>query len=343
MQTRRPTIRVVAAAAKVSPMTVSLALRDHSSLPATTRLAIQKLAREMDYRPNPLVSTLMSQLRSTHSGNYVATLGLVTGYKPGEVGHLEIPAHRSIVGARQRAEQLGYILDEFRIKDPGMTSRALSKILIARGIYGLIIPGLRKSQGHLSLDWSRFSSCAMGYSMLRPDLHRVVNHQFQTIRIALRELKHRQYRRIGLALPADLDKRVDHNWLAGFLAFQHSQPRQCCVPPFIASAYSRQAFEKWFQKHSPDAVIAIDTQTLDWIRGLGRDVPNEVGFAHLDCSRLQADLAGVDQNPELVGAAAVDSVNAQLQRNERGIPDSPKITMIKGVWVDGKTVRHPGS
>lgn len=50
--------------------------------------------------------------------------------------------------------------------------------------------------------------------------------------------------------------------------------------------------------------------------------------------------AGVNQHAKVIGAAAVDLVNGQLQRNEFGIPAHPKLVLIKGEWVDGETVRH---
>ena len=56
-----PTQREIAQQAGVSQMAVSLALRDSPTLPAATRQRIQKLARELGYRPDPMLSTLMRQ------------------------------------------------------------------------------------------------------------------------------------------------------------------------------------------------------------------------------------------------------------------------------------------
>jgi hypothetical protein len=39
----------------------------------------------------------------------------------------------------------------------------------------------------------------------------------------------------------------------------------------------------------------------------------------------------------MVGAAAVDTVVAQIHRNERGVPVFPKTVMIEGSWMDGET------
>lgn len=54
-----------------------------------------------------------------------------------------------------------------------------------------------------------------------------------------------------------------------------------------------------------------------------------------------ADGAGVvgKQNSKWVGAARIDLIDAQLRRNERGVPQFPKTLLIQGHWVPGPTVR----
>jgi LacI family transcriptional regulator len=63
------------------------------------------------------------------------------------------------------------------------------------------------------------------------------------------------------------------------------------------------------------------------------------GGRSTDWSPKCPELAGIDQNANLVGEAAVDLLIGQLQRNERGLPDYPKTTLVGGTWVDGASVR----
>ncbi len=67
--------------------------------------------------------------------------------------------------------------------------------------------------------------------------------------------------------------------------------------------------------------------------------PNDVGFATLGWSETAPEQTGIRQNWAKVAAAAIDLVIAQLQRNDRGIPDFPKTTLIEGTWMPGTTVR----
>jgi len=68
-------------------------------------------------------------------------------------------------------------------------------------------------------------------------------------------------------------------------------------------------------------------------------IPQDIAFAHLSLPSIFSNrkLSGLDQNWGLAGAAAVDSVVAQIHRNERGIPDIPKTLMVEGRWIEGET------
>ena len=53
------TMKSIAAQAGVTQATVSMSLANNPRIPVTTRERIQAIARKLDYRPNPYVSTLM--------------------------------------------------------------------------------------------------------------------------------------------------------------------------------------------------------------------------------------------------------------------------------------------
>ena len=72
-----PTMRQLAALAKVSRTTISLALRNHPSIPASTRDRIQQLARQHGYRSDPLITTLMNQLRLSRKKRSVEKLAYI--------------------------------------------------------------------------------------------------------------------------------------------------------------------------------------------------------------------------------------------------------------------------
>lgn len=62
--------------------------------------------------------------------------------------------------------------------------------------------------------------------------------------------------------------------------------------------------------------------------------PGEVGFVDLACHDRGGN-AGIYQNWEQMGEAAVDTLVAMLNRGERGVPEFAPHTLTAGVWVDG--------
>src|ERR1041385_5982377 len=100
------TLRLIADASGVSHMTVSLALRNDPHISPPTRQRIQSVARSMGYRRNPLVSDLMTRMRTARTLDSSAIIAHVTAiHKPG--GWRDYyPNREYIEGATQRAEAL---------------------------------------------------------------------------------------------------------------------------------------------------------------------------------------------------------------------------------------------
>src|SRR2546430_2507830 len=159
--------------AGVSRAAVSLALRNHPSLPPQTRSRIQRAAEELGYRPNPLVSALMKYQRSVKITEPTGvTLAFVSKFSHRDRWQSYLSPDL-IIGAAVNAQKQGYHLEEFWIGDLGMSNERFWKMLHHRGIRGMIIAPLPSAHGHLRFEWSHFSSVVIGYTMARPGFHRV--------------------------------------------------------------------------------------------------------------------------------------------------------------------------
>lgn len=98
------------------------------------------------------------------------------------------------------------------------------------------------------------------------------------------------------------------------------------------------AFIDWVRRSRADAVIGTDSRVLGWLKRAGLRVPDDVAYADLDVSSADGTMAGIYQDAEGIGAAALDLVAGQLLRHERGLPDKPKAVLIESRWVGGATV-----
>lgn len=336
----RTTMQQIADKAGVSRMAVSLALRGSKKVSAKTTARIREVAEELGYRPNPLISALMTHLRQTRPAAQQTTIAYATAFPTNDEWRKSAHFVRFFEGARRRAEALGYVLEEWWLRPPGMSEQRISEILFNRDIHGLLVAPLPLEIGDLHLDWPKLSCATIGYSLRDTALHRASNDQYGSIQLALRELTSLGYHRIGLVVPRGEDLRVEQRWSAAMLADQAALAPEDRIPLLIADGPLGSQFPDWFRAHRPDAVLSTSGECLALLHDMAVRVPKDVGFAHLGITPGENETAGIDQRSELVGAAALDLVDTLLRSNERGLPKLRRSILISGVWVPGATVRE---
>jgi len=341
------TLHDVARKAGCHYSTVSLALRHDPRLRKETREKILRVARAMDYSPDPLTRALAIYRTSLKPATYHATLAWLSNEDPSLLNPKYI-GRRYALGARQRAAELGYKLEEFRLHESGMTVQKFPKILRSRGINGILVAPrhAEQRQTEIHMDWTRFPAVTFGYSLAWPPLHLVTNYHHGSVRIALGELLRLGYQRIGLIVDKVGNDRVDGNWVGGYMAEIIRQE----LEPFVflrnrgnaitlLDAQEAPRLKAWLKKTKLDAVI-IDYSApfIRWFpRACGLRVPDDIGVVSLNVdSPIQS---GIDQNEHEIGAAAIDLLVNLIHTNERGIPTIPRRLLIEGTWRAGKTVR----
>jgi DNA-binding LacI/PurR family transcriptional regulator len=335
----RITLRDIARRAGCHFSTVSLALRGRPGLPEATRSRIRQAAEELGYRPDPMLASLAGYRHERKAGRYRATLAWVTNF-PTRDGWRDVEIYAEyFAGARERAQNLGFALREFWLRQDAMTPARASQILSARGIDGLVIAPQPTPAVSLALEWARFSSVTIGYSLASPALHMVCPNQYRCIKLAMEQLRRRDYRRIGLVMLGASDERVDNNWLAGYLIAQRSLAAADRIAPLLLDRWDEAEFARWLQRARPDAIVSKCAEALPALRRLGHRLPETLGAAFLTGVKATRETSGVSEAPLEVGAAAIDYVAGMVHRAERGVPDLPRRLLIDGQWFDGRTVR----
>lgn len=354
MNERRITLADVAARAGVHVTTVSLALRNHPRLPADTRARIRSLAEQMGYRPDPFLRALVAYRSQMMPRRHPPTLAYVTNWNT-RWGWKKVTAHPDFfAGAERKAQELGFHLDHFWMREPDLTHSRLSAILCARGINGLIIAShMREVDVALHFDWSRFSAVKIDYFPHKPELHNVTNDQCGIVRLAMRRVMALGYRRIGFVMHRGWDHSVDNLWSAGFLCEQQNLAPDERVPIFVFPAREpmdawfneskaevvapSETFTAWFRQHQPEVIISKWSFVQPRLAELGLRVPGDVAFADVFLETFDGTVAGVRQNYQTVGELAVEILAGQLQHNKYGIPEIPTTTFVEGTWFEGET------
>lgn len=339
---KRPTIKDIAARVGVHHTTVSLALRNHRSIPKETRDRIRNAAEYLGYRQDPMLSALMRYRRSLRLPVEEPVVLWITNYPLRDGWRQPRLFSELFDGAAQRATQRGFRLEEFWLREEGMSVARADQIIRARGISALILAPQPHAGISLDLSWDEFSAITIGYTLSSPRLHLVSNHHFSSMSLLAHKLTERGYRRIGLALPRIVDLRVNRGWLGGYLAHQADLPPESQLPPLLFDALSDSDLARWLKSNRPDAIIsAISEGEPVWnaLLRLGIRIPTDLGYALTSLHTADDGRAGIYENSGSIGAAAMEQLTAQWQRNERGIPKIPNRILIDGTWMPGWTIR----
>ncbi len=332
-----PTMEDIARRAGVSKMTVSRSLRNQPAISLATRNRIVKIAKSLGYRLNPILSRF-----SSHSKReiYHGTIGVIDNF-PAENGVFKAKGFReSFRGATERAKELGFKLEVIWIRQPGMNLKRVTTILLARNIQGLLLAPQPEVRSELQIDWERFSVVAFGYTLEKPRFHRVAIHQLRTMEMVLCRLRSAGYRRIGLAIRELYDKRINYNYVGGYLLEHLQFCTKEQLPPLLN--FSKQDFFSWHGKHRPDVIIASNgARIVEWARESKIQIPKDLGLVDLASHPSSEDyFSRINFCSFEIGQRAVDLLVGMLNRNERGIPKTPIIHLIEGSWKQGKTTKE---
>ncbi len=341
----QPTMTEVAKAVGVSKNTVSLALRGSPRISAPMRERIAEKAREMGYRLNPTVAQLMAQLRRSRSHGFQATLAMINAHESRDalLSHPTVPQY--VRGAARRAHELGYHLDEFWMHDPEVPVSRWLSIFRARNIRGIMIVGLMQQNrlpSRLAPLWEEFPAVVTGVRTRDPALSFACSDQHAVALEAFEKAVAMGYQRPALVLDGVIDELIEGRFTAGFLTGQSRLvPIDQRTQPFYEVQQARndlRVFSAWLEKNRPDVLFTLYHEVERWLAELGVRVPQDIGLIQYEWRSQHPEWAGMDQRNDLVGEAAMDMLISMVQRNERGVPEHPRATMIGAAWVDGTTV-----
>lgn len=326
----------VARRAGVNCSTVSLALRDHPRISAARRRQIQRLAAEMGYRPNPLVSALMtSRRRGGRAAEHGSVLCYLTSGEGRDDWRSFTPQFEPAAAAR--AKTLGYRLEPFWLCEPGRRPERLAQILLSRGIFGVLVAPPPLSRTELEFPWESFATVILGANCRRPAANRVAYNHFESANLAFRQAAALGCRRIGLVEVGWLPTMSAKRRLGGYLSEQSQLPRSRQLPVLRTPDRELFGFGEWFERHRPDAILTLrHAQVKAGLEALGVRAARDVLVVDLEKARSEDPWPGIYHDPQHVGSHAVNLLVSALGLNDRGLPEEPCESLISGVWSPGR-------
>ncbi len=336
---KRVRLTDIAKALRVSVPTVSRALGGKGRMKESTRQRIRETAREMGYRPDPMLSRLAAY-RAGESARTVRVLAILTD----AVGENHPAGRTRIAAARARAEELGYHAETFPLAGVNGNAPRLADILKARGVDALVVDAVRRPGSYDGFPWNEFQAVAMGGGAELLPISTITNNLLSGLRIVWRKVVEAGYRRLGLVLLREDAVESHHLGFAGGKLAQSTHPDLAPLPvfplPLRPDRGERAAFGEWLRTHRPDAVIGHD-YVFDALRDQGLSVPGDLGFA---CYALWEqkddgpDLAGVTIDLRQVGELAVELSHLELERPALSVRQKRILHLVEPDWQDGKSL-----
>lgn len=337
---RRVTVRDIARQLGVSHTTVSMALRNSPQISTAMREKVRETATELGYQPDPMLSALAQYRLSNQEKPVQAALAWINPLKDPDALRKQKEFDRYWTGALDAAKQLGFSLEEFRTADTSL--QRMESIFKARNIRGIIIAGMLPVALHdHSADWHNFSwkdfaTVRFGRKTTYPQAHFVTSAQTTNTIMAFSRMTERGYRRIGF-VGEYTEARV---FLAGFLFAQQAISAADRVPPLLfyredlPRPENEIELKEWLEQNRPDAILTDRDYILVLLKNLDYRVPEDIGIATTSLHDTPIN-AGIDQNPEEIGRAAVHLLAAEINQNHFGIPAIRGETLIEGQWING--------
>lgn len=336
---RNPSVRSLGQQLGLSATTISLALRDDPRVLPGTKARVVQAAARAGYQHNPIIHSVMSAMRRSAHGSFHGSL-MAINYSATESPAMAHYHGEVLAGARTRAAELGFAMEHCWVGQKILTLKRLNSILRARNVQGIIVMPFAGTQDFSALNWPALSAVVMDYCLSNPALHTVLPDHHLSLFQAMEQLAAKGYKRAGLVLEGGRDARLKHKWSAGFTSSFRERQSEPPVPLLLNEKIRRDDFLNWFKLHQPDVIVGhLQREITGWLREINLAIPRDVGFLQLNWTERSGPCAGIDQQPALLGAAAIEAVVAQLTRNERGIPKNPKTITLVGRWIHGPTLR----
>ncbi len=329
-------LQVLAEKLSLSRATISRALRNDERISTLTRQRVRSAAEAAGYRQNPYVSVLMSKLRHGVSPLASPVIAYINPQPSRDLWRSSEHWLYTYRGAAARAEELGFELQEFWLREPGMTAERLSTILRTRNIRAVILAPPMPGQKVEFLP----QDCAAVACDIEPAgdrLHRVSTDYVGNTQKILQALRGLGYRRIGLAMEESRARYMHMLPRMALLEFEEGLPKEERAGYWIGGPDQMSDFARWMLDSRPDAVVTANWIPQMWLQPLGFRIPEDIAVAQLEPVFYPFQYSGIDGRFEHVGRSAVDLLVTQIHANEFSLAHHPNHVLNAGVWRPGVT------
>ncbi len=339
MSKKRPSMIDVAREIGMSKSSVSLAMRNSKLLAESTRTKIQKLAREMGYRPNMLFSVMGSGNRNKRKKSDMIQIAFLR-----DSDDSDKEAASDFRCIPQAAGEYCFSVDLFNLRDY-KSARELETTLFSRGYAGVIIGRITDSHSiAYDLELEDFTVISNTNTLWKNSFHRIASYVFRGVQLTWDKCIESSYRRIGAAVCRHAHPVPDDDLRLGAVLERqaHYSKIAMSIPPFTGLPGDISGFIAWVKKEGPDAVIGFHIgQYYALKEKFGSKCP---GFACLILIEPMSDwakpISGVISDEKDIAEVSVSLLDQEIRKRIHGIPEHIMKISLSPKWHEGKTLKN---
>ena len=347
-QNRKARLKDIAERAGISKAAVSLALAGSKKVSIQTRRKIRALADKLGYKRNPIISSVMSQIKSGGEKKFLETIVLINANKAKDAPQKYPIFSKYIDGVKFESAEIGYAVYEIWLYEKSLGAQRLETILNSRGIRGGIIVGHADDTtlpSKFSNIWSKFKFVSAGIRTRNPVFDFISADKFLIAHFATANIIKSGYKRPALAIDEHIDEVVEGRFIGGFLRAQLALPESARIPPFLEVSKARRnpkAFFEWISKNKPDAIFSISNTTSEWLETpeISGKISPSIDIIQLERRSESGEWLAIDHNYELVGRLAVRKLFEILNAPQTSMR-TPTATIVQPDWNKKLLIAKP--
>lgn len=295
---------------------------------------------ELGYRPDPNLAVVARhrwRLRERAAEPIIALILETRRFETNAIGdNTDLPQ-----GMAERADALGYRLEVF-YRDDYSEVKVLERILIARGIRGLVVgPIYYGSSPKKDLDWNKFIAVATSPGAYAPPISTVRVDMFTAVTLVWDKVVKAGYKRLGAAL-YEHGLQLYEDDLRASAVHCCQKRRYPALPEIPTLLYNHQTppatFRTWIETHAIDAVIGFNAEVYWQMTYAGIQIPEQVAFADLHVQPQKPPLAGILAGGRHSGEELIEMLHRSLLANAYGVHKLRVHHVVDPIWVDGETL-----
>ena len=337
---RKANMNDIARALGISKASVSFALNGSTKVSEDTRKKVFNTAKKLGYKKNPMLSAVLSNLKSNDSGRFFGTIAIINANSKRDAFKRYPIFAKYVNGVKEQSQKLGFSTFEVWLHSPNFTPAKLKQIFEARGIRGALILGHTQSDiftpEYMEV-LRNFKLVSIGVKVKNSNIDCVCADKFRIAYHAMSNVLALGYKRPALVLSEEIDSIVEGRFSGGFMSAQLQLAEKNRIPPFLKlnlAIKKPKIFSDYIAKYKPDVILSFSEHTNESLERINAKIPSDIAQIRLESSSEINDWKAIDLNYEAVGATAMKQLADYINRPLKSeLNDVSLMIIISPKWA----------